>query len=102
MKTCAERGGEGGAIAGSGSGSGCGGGGGAGGSAVSGGGAGVGGARTGGASSGVANAISRRITDLMKPLVRKFSEEATSLEALMRDAASYKDAELEGAYGLLV
>ena len=100
MKTCAERVGEGGAIAGSGSGSGSGGGG-AGGSAVSGGGAGVGGARTGGASSGVANAISSRITDLMKPIVRKFSEEATSLEALMRDAASYKDAGLEGAYGLL-
>ena len=38
---------------------------------------------------------------MMKPIVRKFSEEATSLEALMRDAASYKDAELEGAYGLL-
>ena len=80
-ETCAERVGEGGAIAGSGSGSGSGG---AGGGAVSGGGAGVGGARTGSASSGVAKAISRRITDLMKPTVRKFSEEATSLDARCR------------------
>lgn len=88
---------EGGGTAGNGSGSG--GGAAACGSAASGVGAGIGGARNGGASSGEANAISRQITDL---IVRKFSEEATSLEALMRDAASYKDAELEGAHGLLV
>jgi len=42
-----------------------------------------------------AMAISDSIT-LLKPIVRKLSEDATALEALLRDVASYKDEELEG------